>query len=510
MWRIDDPQGKESAKIKYEIVQYTRGQGLDLGCGQDKTYDHFIGVDNGHHAEFGWTIKPDVNVKTCEKLPFATQSMDFVFSSHLLEHIEHYEKALKEWFRVIKPGGHLVLYLPDDKLYPKVGTEGANPDHKHNLNQKKMVDSMGLIPGWDLVVNELRDQDNGPGEKGNEYSFLQVYKKRTDKKRLESWRNERPKSAAVVRYGAFGDMLQASSVLPGLKEQGYHIVMYTTPKGHEILKTNPYIDEFHLQETDQVPNAELRDFWSVHAKKFNKFINLSESVETNILPTPRQSIYHWPHEMRHRLLNTNYMEVVHGIAQVPMPPNIKFYPTEDESRWAKKFRPTGTVILWALSGSAVHKTWPYLDTVLARLLITYPDVTIILTGDHLCQMLEVGWEDEPRVIGKSGQWSIRETLTFAKEQADIVIGPETGVLNAVSQESVKKIVFLSHSSEENLTKYWTNTTVLKAQNTPCYPCHQLHYGSEYCPLDEETGCSWCQMDISPESVFDAIMIRQAA
>ena len=46
MWRINDPQGAEALKIKYEIVPYTRGRGLDLGCGMWKCYEHFIGVDS--------------------------------------------------------------------------------------------------------------------------------------------------------------------------------------------------------------------------------------------------------------------------------------------------------------------------------------------------------------------------------------------------------------------------------------------------------------------------------
>jgi hypothetical protein len=61
---------------------------------------------------------------------------------------------------------------------------------------------------------------------------------------------------------------------------------------------------------------------------------------------------------------------------------------------------------------------------------------------------------------------------MAKE-CDIVIGPETGVLSAVAMEPMKKIVFLSHSSVENLTRDWVNTVSLYSKNTPCYPCHKL-------------------------------------
>src|SRR5947208_3341490 len=40
---------------------------------------------------------------------------DFVLSSHSLEHTANPLKALKEWNRIIKPGGTLVLLLPDKR-----------------------------------------------------------------------------------------------------------------------------------------------------------------------------------------------------------------------------------------------------------------------------------------------------------------------------------------------------------------------------------------------------------
>jgi len=43
----------------------------------------------------------------------ADQAYDFVLSSHNLEHIANPIKALKEWMRVIKPGGTIIAILPD-------------------------------------------------------------------------------------------------------------------------------------------------------------------------------------------------------------------------------------------------------------------------------------------------------------------------------------------------------------------------------------------------------------
>lgn len=40
------------------------------------------------------------------------ESLDFVFSSHLLEHLDRPAIALNEWSRVLKKGGHMFIYVP--------------------------------------------------------------------------------------------------------------------------------------------------------------------------------------------------------------------------------------------------------------------------------------------------------------------------------------------------------------------------------------------------------------
>src|SRR3954464_2013884 len=44
---------------------------------------------------------------------FPDDSYDFVLSCHNLEHIANPVKALKDWIRVTKPGGSIILVLPD-------------------------------------------------------------------------------------------------------------------------------------------------------------------------------------------------------------------------------------------------------------------------------------------------------------------------------------------------------------------------------------------------------------
>ena len=52
---------------------------------------------------------------------FPEQSFDFVLSCHSLEHVANPLKALAEWRRVVRPGGYLVLVLPN---------KSANFDHR--------------------------------------------------------------------------------------------------------------------------------------------------------------------------------------------------------------------------------------------------------------------------------------------------------------------------------------------------------------------------------------------
>lgn len=431
-------------EVKYEIVPYTRGRGLNVNPSRVNPphYAHFIGADEDQLRLF----KDGV--------------FDFIYT-------EGMENAGRAW-RVIKPGGHLVIYSKEVEI--------------------------GINKGFDMVRSE---KFNG--------SELAVLKKRKDKKvNIETSR--RPdKSVCIVRYGGIGDMIQTSSIFPALKEQGYHITVNTDPQGYRIVKHDPHIDDFIIQDKAQVPNEELKAYWDQMATKFGKFINLSESVEGTFLALPNRVPFYWPSDVRHALYNVNYMEHIHRLAGVPLPHRERFYPTDREKAWAKKQRKKikGPVILWTMAGSSVHKTWPFLDAMVARAMLEWPDVHFVLVGDGLCQLLERGWEAEKRVILRSGKWSVRKTLTFA-EYADLVIGPETGVMAATAMLDIPKIIFMSHASVENLTKYWVNCASMEPQGVPCYPCHQLHYGYDGCVKNEDYGVAECQVKIEPDRVWSEI------
>ena len=80
---------------------------LNLGCG-DKILPGYINVDV---AEARLGKKPDVLCDLRKLTPFEDQSVDEILSVHVVEHFWRWEVVdiLKEWVRVLKPGGKLVI-----------------------------------------------------------------------------------------------------------------------------------------------------------------------------------------------------------------------------------------------------------------------------------------------------------------------------------------------------------------------------------------------------------------
>jgi SAM-dependent methyltransferase len=56
---------------------------------------------------------------------------DFLHSSHCLEHLVDPREGLKNWIRVVRPGGYLIVTVPDEDLYEQgVFPSTFNKDHK--------------------------------------------------------------------------------------------------------------------------------------------------------------------------------------------------------------------------------------------------------------------------------------------------------------------------------------------------------------------------------------------
>ena len=68
----------------------------------------------------------------------ADSTFDFVHSSHCLEHLVDPYIGIQNWFRILKPGGHLVVTIPDEDLYEQgVWPSSYNLDHKWSFSINK-------------------------------------------------------------------------------------------------------------------------------------------------------------------------------------------------------------------------------------------------------------------------------------------------------------------------------------------------------------------------------------
>lgn len=515
-WSLETSNGREASKIAHIAVPYLQGKCLDIGCGIDKVWPGLIGVDS--LKDYGGQRPANIDIiSEGEKLSlFADGTMDGVFSSHFLEHVVDFETCLKEWWRVIKVGGHLTLYLPHKELYPNIGKPGSNPDHKSDFMPDDIINAMKKIGSWELLENEKRD-------KGNEYSMYLVFRKKSGsgKHEFKVWeRNPQGKKRClIIRYGAIGDAILASSILPALKKEGYYITFNSTSSTYEILKNDPNIDEWFIQEKDFVPNQELGPYWQglKYEERWDKIINLCESIEGGLLTLPGRLQHDYPHESRKRMFaSVNYQERTHDIAGVPYDFAPKFYPDIAEINWAKKERAKikGAVVAWSIHGSANHKVYPWTQIVTSWLLEHSP-AHVFLLGDKsvgkelqegIIECLKKDGIDASKLHPMAGIWDIRQALSFVRE-VDCLVGPETGTLNAMGHEDMKKVIYLSHSSKENLTKHWKNTTTLEPdkEKAPCWPCSRLHYNWDHCPQDKVTQAAACASSIPPKKLFEAIM-----
>lgn len=99
---------------------------LDCGCGYGFTLralfaltsGRFVGLDFQHirlaeiRTKFADLSKLDLVQGSAMQLPFADASFDHIACSEVLEHLTDDRAAVRELFRVVKPGGNVVITVP--------------------------------------------------------------------------------------------------------------------------------------------------------------------------------------------------------------------------------------------------------------------------------------------------------------------------------------------------------------------------------------------------------------
>jgi SAM-dependent methyltransferase len=152
---------KETSKLKKiwskEELRYFQGKGIDIGCGGDPIFENVYKFD---------LQQGDAN----EISQFVQNQFDFVYSSHCLEHMNDPQHSMREWWKLVKPGGYLIVIVPDEDLYEQgIFPSTSNPDHKATFTISKrkswsthsynMLDLANSLSKGQIISLQLQDND---------------------------------------------------------------------------------------------------------------------------------------------------------------------------------------------------------------------------------------------------------------------------------------------------------------------------------------------------------------
>ncbi len=127
-----DPAFTRRARIIFENLDLTGNEKvLEVGCGRGfylrvlkSVWPNLevTGIDlNPKYLkkakEFIGGLRVDLRVANATKLPFKDKTFDRIIATEILEHISDDEKTISEMFRVLKPGGIIMVTVPS-KNYP--------------------------------------------------------------------------------------------------------------------------------------------------------------------------------------------------------------------------------------------------------------------------------------------------------------------------------------------------------------------------------------------------------
>jgi len=131
--------------IEEDASNWCKGEGVDVG--------------GGHWPLKGAHSVDDRPEENAYMLTAKSGTLDYVFSSHCLEHLDRPKEALIEWIRALKKRGLLYLYLPHTDYMPW-RKESMPRWHKHNLY---LLDVLEMLEGIEVI--EIIHKDFWFGQK---------------------------------------------------------------------------------------------------------------------------------------------------------------------------------------------------------------------------------------------------------------------------------------------------------------------------------------------------------
>lgn len=139
------------------VRRYFVGKGVDIGGRPDPLSMHHAFFPQMDEVKI-WDLE-DGDAQFMAGV--ADGTYDFVHSSHCLEHLHDPREGLANWLRIVKPGGHVIVTVPDEDMYEQgIFPSTFNRDHKWTFTvfktkswSAKSINVLELLKG----LGELAD-----------------------------------------------------------------------------------------------------------------------------------------------------------------------------------------------------------------------------------------------------------------------------------------------------------------------------------------------------------------
>jgi SAM-dependent methyltransferase len=130
----------ETSKCRESLSKFCQGDGIDIGYGGDPIVPHAICMDQVQpYAKYLDNVQ-HLHGDAHHLRWFKNETLDFVYSSHVLEDFKDTQRVLDEWLRVLKVGGVLVLFLPDEQTYRAYCRSQGKPPNAHHIHENFSLD----------------------------------------------------------------------------------------------------------------------------------------------------------------------------------------------------------------------------------------------------------------------------------------------------------------------------------------------------------------------------------
>jgi SAM-dependent methyltransferase len=124
----------ETSKCRGRLAPFCVGDGLDVGYGGDPIVPHAICMDLPQKYAAYESHVQHLHGDATNLRWFRDGELDWVYSSHVLEDFPDTLAVLSEWLRVLRVGGRLILFLPDEQLYRSHCRSQGRPPNVHHIH----------------------------------------------------------------------------------------------------------------------------------------------------------------------------------------------------------------------------------------------------------------------------------------------------------------------------------------------------------------------------------------